>query len=339
MPATHDNGLVPQDSPWRTGSEWYRNVETAPVAEHSSEMLQALVRWGTTGVFQIDFSFVVLDGTGGANVNFPQGEETDNVPVPVPAKGYIEGGHAYDACPVDSEDCHMLVLVPGAKRLYETYQTRRNGSTWEGAVTMWQLDKLYPRSNRGQGCTSADAAGMAITPGLIGYREAKSGTLAHALRLVIRNDYIRGKAGDKNVPNVAYPASHGSTAGAAATGLPYGARLRLKPSVKEGDPRFKSAGAKTILRALHRYGMIVADGGNIPLMAESDRVYKDSDPKETWEGTLGPRDLDGILPSDFEVIAIPKDRPGGPVGGFYQSRAEYEADLKRPLGCTSIVQP
>lgn len=302
-------------------------------------MLQALVRWGETGVFQVDFSFVVLDGTGAPNVAFPLAEEADDVPVPVPTKGYIEGNYTYDACPVGTDDCHMLVLVPGSQRLYETYQTRRNGATWEGSVTLWKLDKLYPRSNRGQGCTSADAAGMAITPGLLGYRETKAGTIGHALRLVIRNEYIRGKAGDKNVPNVAYPASHGSTAGSAATGLPYGARLRLKPSVKEDDPRFKSAGAKAILRALHKYGMIVADGGNIPLMAESDRIYKDADSKETWEGTLGPRDLDGILPSDFEVIAIPKDRPGGSVGGFYQTKTDYEAELKKPLGCTSIVQP
>ncbi len=323
---------------WRTGSEWYRDVSAAPVAEHSAQMVAALPRWGTTGVFQVDFSFVVLDGTGAKSVTLPPGDEVDAVPMPVPDKGYIEGEHAYDACPVGDEDCHLLVLVPGANRLYEGYQMRRNGTTWEGSLAMWQLDKLYPRSNRGQGCTSADAAGLAITPGLIGYRETKAGTIAHALRLVMRNDFIRGQVGDRNFPNVAYPASHGSTAGAAATGIPYGGRLRLKASVREDDPRFKSPGAKAIVRALHTYGMILADGGNIPLMAESDRIYKDADPKQTWEGTLGPRDLEGIVPADFEVIGIPKDRPGG-AAGFYTTRAEYEADLKKPLGCANVVQP
>lgn len=333
-----DEGLLPDSSVWRKTSEWYRRIDTAPVAEPSAEMISAIKTWGKADIFQIDFSFDVLDATGGSPTTFPPGEETDDVPVPVPAKGWIEGDHDYGSCP-DGDDCHLLVVDRAGSRLYEVYEAHQSSGSWTGSLAMWKLDKTYPRSNRGQGCTSADAAGLPITPGLIGYRETKKGTIAHALRFIIQNDWIRGVAGDRNTPNVAYPASHGSTAGASANGVPYGARLRLKASVADDDPRAKTPGAKAVLRALKTYGMILADGGNIPLVAESVKPYADANASETWDGLLGARDLAFLRPGDFEVIAIPKADPSQPDAGWYQSKADYVGQLQKPLGCVSIVQP
>lgn len=338
MPA--DDGLVPGDSVWRTTSEWYRPIDTAPVAETSGEMIAALKTWGLTDLFQIDFSFDVLDGAGAPKVTFPAPPdgEGDVVPVPVPTKGWIEGDHDYGSCP-GGEDCHLVVFDRPAARLYEVYQAHKSGSAWTGIVTMWKLDRSYPRTNRGAGCTSADAAGMAIAPGLVGYRETKKGTIPHALRFIVRNEYIRGVAGDKNTPNVVYPASHGSTAGSAAAGIPYGGRLRLKATISETDPRITTPGGRALVRALKTYGMILSDGGNLPLVAESVKPYADANPAETWNGLLGPRDLAFLRPSDFEVVAIPKGDPTQPAAGWYQTKAEYLGQLKKPLGCTGIVQP
>ena len=338
-PAKPDEGLIPNTSVWRTKSEWYRTIDGAPVAEHSGEMITAVKTWGKNDVFQIDFSFNVLDGTGGTPTNFPDGEEADNgVAVPVPAKGYVEGDHAYPDCP-EGDDCHMLIVDRTNNRLFELYQVRKTGTTWNGELALWKLDKAYPRSNRGQGCTSADAAGMAITPGLIGYRETKKGEIRHALRFIIQNEYIRGEKGNKNVPNNVYPASHGSTAGAAATGVPYGARLRLKTLIPDTDPRLKSPGARAVAKALRVYGMILSDGGNLPLVAESAKVAHDADATATWEGLLAPRDLQFLRPGDFEVVAIPKGDPSQPDAGWYQSKADYNGQLHKPLGCDVIVQP
>lgn len=334
--AADPNGLIPADSRMHTTSEWYRDVRGAPVAEDSDQMIGALPRWGDQDRFQIDFAFVVMDAAGAAPVTFPETDEGDTVPVPMPARGYIEGPHAYDECP-DGDDCHVLVVDRAQKKLFEVYQAHQNGAEWSGSTTLWQLDKAYPRSNRGQGCTSADAAGMAITPGLIGFKETKAGHIGHALRLVMKNEYIRGN-GDRDTPNVVYPASHGATVPTAKHGIPYGGRLRLKASVSDDDPRFVSPGAKAIVKALHTYGMILADGGNIPLMAESDRIYADANPADTWEGTLASRDLVGLEPTDFEVIGIPVSAPGG-APGWHSSHADYEAEMKPPLGCDGIVQP
>jgi hypothetical protein len=336
-PIAADDGLIPTTSIWRTTSEWFREISAAPVAGNSGEMIGALAQWGTTGVFQIDFSFNVLNGQGAPTITLPPDDESDAVPVPVPAKGYIEGDFAYNACP-DGEDCHMIIFDLGASRLYEVYQAHENGSTWSGGLAMWKLDKAYPQTNRGLGCTSGDAAGMAIAPGLIGYKETKKGAINHALRFIIRNDYIRGVVGDRNVPNVVYPGSHGTTAGAQANGIPYGGRLRLKQTITDADPRVKTPGGKALLVALHKYGMILSDGGNIPLVAESAKVYQDTNPAETWDGLLEPRDLGFIKPSDFEVIAIPKNDPSG-APGWYETKADYISQLKKPLGCAGIVQP
>lgn len=337
-PIAEDDGLIPTTSIWRRGTEWVRPVDTAPIAEHSGEMIGALAKWGTTGIFQIDFSFNVMNGAGAPTSTFPPDDEGDSVPVPIPAKGYVEGDHAYDACPVADEDCHMIIFDSPSNRLYELYQAQKTGNTWNGYVALWKLDKTYPATNRGLGCTSADAAGLPIAPGLIGYKETKKGSINHALRFIIRNDYIHGVLDDRNTPNVVYPASHGSTKGASPNGVPYGGRLRLKTTISENDPRIKTPGAKAVVRALQKYGMILADGGNIPLVAESVKVHQDANPAETWDGLLGPRDLGFIQPSDFEVIAIPKEPPGG-AAGWYQTKAEYNAQLKKPLGCAGIVQP
>ena len=53
---------------------------------------------------------------------------------------------------------------------------------------------------------------------------------------------------------------------------------------------------------------------------------------------LSGRDLGFLKPSDFEVISIPKDNPAG-AAGWYTTKAEYEAQLQKPLGCVDVVQP
>src|SRR5207237_10201165 len=108
-------------------------------------------------------------------------------------------------------------------------------------------------NRRPDGGASADAAGLAIFPGLVRYDEAWNAALTdigHAFRVTVRatNGYV-------------YPASHraGSTSGA----LPMGARLRLKKSVGGADPALRTAdpNVQKIFRAMQKYGLIVADHG------------------------------------------------------------------------------
>src|SRR5438045_6133926 len=141
---------------------------------------------------------------------------------------------------------------------------------------------------RPDGWTSADAAGLAIFPGLVRYDEAWNpavSDIGHAFRVTVRatNGYV-------------YPASHraGSTAGA----LPMGARLRLKASVNGADPALRTSdpNMQKIFRAMQKYGLIVADNG-------SD-LYVTGTFDTRWNnGILNPA-FALLSASDFDVVQL-----------------------------------
>src|SRR5207244_3746500 len=163
------------------------------------------------------------------------------------AKGeqkWIEGGLA-GGDPNADGDRHMLLVDRDNRILYELYALRWTGSRWEGGSgATWPLDSNVRRP---EGWTSADAAGLAILPGLVRYDEVFGGDpIRHAFRVTVRrsNGYV-------------YPASHraGSTAGA----LPMGARLRLKAGKDiSGFPE----PLRRVFQAMKTYGLIVADNGS-----------------------------------------------------------------------------
>jgi serine/threonine-protein kinase len=55
--------------------------------------------------------------------------------------------------------------------------------------------------------------------------------------------------------------------------------------------------ARTVARAMQRYGIVLADGGNVALTARSDRFTPTK-----WSGLLTSRNLDRLLVTDFEMI-------------------------------------
>ena len=189
---------------------------------------------------------------------------------------------------------HLLVVDCTNRRLYELYN-----AWYDTANARWHAGSgaafdLTSDARRPDGWTSADAAGLAILPGLIRYDEA-FGTepIRHAFRVTVRatNGYV-------------WPASHeaGDTAGA----LPMGARLRLKASK---DISGYAPHLQRIFQAMKAYGLIVADNG-------SDMYVT---------GTYDPRwDMDPIVPafrtlsaSDFEVVQLGWQPPAPPPHAFF----------------------
>ena len=76
---------------------------------------------------------------------------------------WIEGG--YPGASSAGGDRHMLIVDRDNRHLYELFDLRWNGSQWTaGSGAFFDL-----RSNqrRPEGWTSADAAGLAILPGLV----------------------------------------------------------------------------------------------------------------------------------------------------------------------------
>ena len=150
----------------------------------------------------------------------------------------------------DGGDRHSIIVAPGVGSIWETWLTKLNGSAWEasnGAKFDLNSNALRPAS-----WTSGDAAGLPMFPAIVRYDECQRGMVEHALRLVVaktRREYI-------------YPARHYASS-IPATSINYpamGQRLRLKSSFV--IPSSWMTEEKAILRALQKYGAIVADNGN-----------------------------------------------------------------------------
>ena len=167
-----------------------------------------------------------------------------------PAEGYpidqstlIEGGPSAPS----GSDRHALMVNKSSCKLYELYnlQNFTNGQQPQaGSGAVWDLSS---NAMRPIGWTSADAAGLPITPLLLRPDEILAGSIAHAIRFTAHctHSYI-------------WPGSH--DAGLCATGFPpMGARFRLRPSF---DMSGFAPTTQVVLRAFQHFGLVLADNGS-----------------------------------------------------------------------------
>jgi len=280
------------------GAAWCQDISNAPLDRQSAEVIAWLAQaggWGNGNRFQIDFSMEVLR----ADESTPWREfeptddfyepDCDQVAVPVPEGGAIEGEAGY-ACEGDG-DCHLIVFHEPTRQLFEMWRANilPDGRFFGGCLAVWQTDRRYPASGRGEQCTSADAAGYPIAPLLFSADEVLAGSIDHAIRFVLPNSRIRHGVYVHPATHSTNPASGGSSA------PPYGIRLRLRADYPVET--LPSPGARVVARALQRYGMLLADGGQITLTAQSDRFTA-----AKWEGLLGAHDLAALRVTDFEMV-------------------------------------
>jgi hypothetical protein len=240
------------------------------------------------------FPYAVVDPTVMQRaVQFQYADESDGVdhttnrsipfyPIPdeaIAQAHWIEGGDPGNVDLRSSSDRHLLIVDRDRRYLYELYNVFYDGSQWHaGSGASFDLNS---NARRPEGWTSADAAGLAILPGLVRYDEVfGSGEIRHAFRVTVRatNGYV-------------FPASHraGSTVGA----LPMGARLRLKTSrnLSGFTPEVQK-----VFRAMQRYGLIVADNG-------SD-LYVSGTYDTRWNNDVLNPAFHALTANDFEVIRL-----------------------------------
>jgi hypothetical protein len=195
---------------------------------------------------------------------------SDRGPYPIPRNPPNEGGH----------DRHVLIVDRDRCKLYELYKARRigNGRRWRagsGAIFNLRTNHLRPR-----GETSADAAGLPILPGLVRFDEVQRGVIDHAVRFTgecVRRTFV-------------YPARHSDGRCHGRDAPPMGSRWRLKASfdVSGFPPQ-----SQVILRALQRYGMLLADSGPVWNIIGA--------PSPSWdEGDLA--SLEQVKGRDFEAV-------------------------------------
>jgi hypothetical protein len=214
-------------------------------------------------------------------------EESDAGPYPFPSPGNVLiEGNSPESC---DGDCHLLVVQQGTCMLYEGYACEHSGGVWRcGNGAKWDLNKVGYKQ-RPDGFTSADAAGLAIAPGLLRFDEVRTGEVTHALRFTL----------DCTADKYVNPASHYAvpTGCNPADGPPMGTRVRLK---SDFDISGFSRSAQTVLRGMKKYGMILADNGS--------SFYFQGQAHPGWtEEDIAP--LKDVPASAFEVLTMPPLMP------------------------------
>jgi hypothetical protein len=279
--------LLPPDN-W-----WNQDVSGAPVDPRSAAFIDFI---GRTRTMHPDFGpppyGIPHVGVGGSEPRAPvtfvdYGSESDQgfgaergYPIPEAAKSqpnFIEGGAPGGG---SDGDRHLLIVDRDRWLLFELFAARWNAGSQRWEAGSGAVFDLSSNARRPEGWTSADAAGLAILPGLVRYDEAVRGPIRHALRVTVRrtNGYV-------------WPASHraGSTSGA----LPMGARLRLKASKSLSG---YAPHVQSIFRAMQTHGLIVADNG-------SD-MYVTGAMDQRWNNDeLNPA-FRSLTAGDFDVLSL-----------------------------------
>ncbi len=275
--------------PFPDANPWNQDISGAPVDANSNTIigfigngvgLHADFGTGSNGI-----PYIVVDSATQAKVNVNVGafsDESDVVPMPIPATAPIEGAPS-------PGDNHVLVLDKSGCWLYELYQgSVTAGGQWSATgAAVWDLQGY---NNRPYTWTSADAAGLPIFPGLVRFDEVASGAIHHAIRFTV--------PGTKSA--FVSPATHWAGTNSASP-IPMGMRLRLKSTFNVST---FSANNQVILNAMKKYGLILADNGSAVFISGApDSRWNDNDLHQ----------LGTVTAANFEVVQMPTTTTSGNV--------------------------
>jgi hypothetical protein len=277
----HGKQLFPTDNPWN------QDISALPVDPNSNNLIASI---GLNTSLHPDFGtvyngapngipYVVVSGAQArVPVNFTAyGDESDPGPYPVPPDAPVEGG------PNGTGDRHVIVIDRDNWKLYELFDASplSGGASWNAAGGA--LFDLNTNALRPAGWTSADAAGLPIFPGLVRYDEVfEQQEIKHALRFTAqftRRAYVA-------------PARHFASNNTSPDRPPMGMRVRLKASF---DISGFSPATQVLLRALKRYGMILADNGSNWYISGAPDPRWNDDELNTLKSVKG---------ADFEVVQM-----------------------------------
>jgi len=303
--AATEGGAIPVPLPLFPANNWWNvDVSAAPVDGSSGSFITFI--GGTTGLHPdfggdagggdvYGFPFVIVDGSqpkktvtftdyGDQSDGYDPGTGTSFPFYPVPDEaitlnGWVEGGQPGNVDLRADQDRHLLIVDRTNNTLYELYNVWYNGTNWEaGSGAFFDMNV---NGRRPDGWTSADAAGLAILPGLVRYDEVFGpAEIRHAFRVTVEdtNGYV-------------FPASH--DAGSNSSAPPMGARMRLRASK---DISGFAPEIQKIFRAFKKYGLIVADNGS--------NMYISGTYDTRWDNDVLNPAFSALKASDFEFVQL-----------------------------------
>ncbi len=290
---------------------WNEDISRRPLLSNSVAMMTQVVNDLSTNrrtlrPFQ-EMNFVIVPNSQPlVPINlYEYPDESDPSPYPIPWNMPVESwptqtdGQTLYEWQRDVQDWggdrHSIILQPGTGRLWEMWQAQllvtATASNWQAANGA--LFNITNNALRPAGWTSADAGGLSMFAGLVRYDECERGMVEHAIRLIVartRRAYI-------------YPATHYASTSTNPNQPAMGQRFRLKSSFAIPDAWTKQE--KAVLRALKKYGAIVADNGGFFSISVA--------PDNRWPANALNR-LSSISVTNFEVIATtgPNEGPRAP---------------------------
>ncbi|MFO0889052.1 MAG: hypothetical protein U0790_07875 [Isosphaeraceae bacterium] len=198
--------LFPADNPWN------QSIASAPVASNSAAIVNNIISLYGDGRFHPDFGqdtrssnplygipFNVVHGNTQPKVRvvvdgYP--DESDLLDAPIPSNAVLEGDNQNGpvAGLANRGDSHLIVWDADNNIAYEFYNASRPSENSDGRWHAAQESVWDMKTNtfRTLGWTSADAAGLAILPGLVRPDEALpasqggQGAINHAIRITLR---------------------------------------------------------------------------------------------------------------------------------------------------------
>jgi hypothetical protein len=271
-----------------TNNAWNMDISQSPVDVYNTQIVGALSTYSIkadfgSGVWEgapIGIPYVVVCGSQtkypvtfrGNATDDNYGSESDAGPYAIPLNAPIEGNGVGDK--------HVIAVDKENKILYELYNATVNGNHWE--ASSGAIFDLKTNTLRTEGFTSADAAGLPIFAGLVRYEEILKGEIDHPIRFTMEKPNVK--------PAYISPARHKVNSTGGQYSLPFGARIRLKSSF---DISSYSATNQIILKAMKKYGLILADIGS--------NFYITGSPDDRWNND-DLQKLGKVKGSNFEVV-------------------------------------
>jgi hypothetical protein len=262
---------------------WNLAVDELPVSSNSATYVNTI---GSGAELHPDFG-TVYDGAPngipyvtvpGTQTKYPAvfgyADESDPGPYAIPLNAPIEGGS------LSTEDRHVIAIDTTNCILYEMWSAYPQSASWEagsGAIFNLKSNNLRPA-----GWTSADAAGLPIFPGLVKYDEVLAGVIRHALRFTVphtQQAYV-------------WPARHYASSLTDPKYPPMGTRFRLRANFNISG---FSPTNQIILKALKKYGMMIADNGSA--------WYLSGAPDPRWNDN-DLHNLGKLTGADFEAVDV-----------------------------------
>ena len=281
--------IFPADNPWNT------DISSAAADTRSAEIINFLAGGGPrlkadfgSGLWEgvpmgIPFMVVCDDEPRvpiifrGNSYDGNYGSESDPGPYPIPRSAQIEGD--------GDGDSHVIAVDITNQILYELYNAESTNAGWECSSAA-KFD-LTINDYRTEGWTSADGAGLPIFPGLVRYDEVASGVIDHAIRFTLSRNKLS--------PSYTFPARHIINGNNDNANIPTPVGMRLRLTLTDEEIATYSPTNQVILRAMKKYGIILADIGSDFYFSGTEDSRWDNDDLQ---------DLRNISATDFEVIQM-----------------------------------